>query len=97
LTMTVIVNPLHWYHRPAHLEHVTREMRRRGAPRIRAYFDGEVWHCKEGTHRLRAALALNVAPVMVPIPWWRGKASLERARFAAMRNGHAFPRVEVSP
>ena len=45
---------------------------------------------------VRAALALNVAPVMVPIPWWRSKASLERARYAAMRNGHAFPRVEVS-
>ena len=92
----ILVNPLHHYHRPAHLIHVTAEMRRRGAPTIRAHFDGEVWHCKEGTHRLRAALALGIAPVLVSVPWWRSAAALERARYAAVRNAHAFPRVVVA-
>jgi hypothetical protein len=91
----IIVNPLHWYYSPAHLEEVTAEMRRRGAPRLRAHFDGEVWHAREGTHRLRAAKALGVAPVLIPVKWWRGKASLERARYAAIRDGHVFDRVEV--
>lgn len=91
----VIVNPLHWYYRPAHLEHVIAEMRRLGPPRLRAHFDGEVWHAQEGTHRLRAAKALGVAPVLIPVPWRRTRASLERARYAAIRDGHVFVRVEV--
>lgn len=92
----VIVNPLHWYFRPAHLERVIGEMRRLGPPRLKAYFDGEVWHCREGTHRLRAAKALGLAPVMVPVPWRRTRASLERARYAAIRDGHRFDRVDVA-
>lgn len=91
-----IVNPLHEHFRPAHLEHVIGEMRRRGAPRLRAFFDGEVWHCQEGTHRLRAAKALGVAPIMVPVPWRRTAAALERARYAAIRCGHVFPSVVVA-
>lgn len=43
--MSIIVNPLHHYYRPPHLEHVISEMRRLGPPRIRAYLDGEVWAC----------------------------------------------------
>lgn len=91
-----IVTPLHWYYRPSHLEHVIGEMRRRGAPRLRAHFDGEVWYAREGTHRLRACLALGIAPVLVPVPWHRSQAALQRARFAAIRDGHLFDRVEVA-
>ena len=93
----VIVAPLHWYYTPSHLEHVIEEMRRRGAPRLRAYHDNEtgVWFAREGTHRLRAALALNLIPVLKPIEWWRGRQSLERARYAAIRNGHVFRAVRV--
>ena len=92
----VIVTPLHAYYRPAHLDHVIGEMRRRGAPRIRASLIDGVWYAREGTHRLRAAIALGIAPVLVPVPWRRTRAALERARFAAVRDGHAFPRVEVA-
>lgn len=91
-----IVNPLHHYYRPAHLAHVIGEMRRLGPPRLRGYFDGEVWHMREGTHRLRAAKALGLAPVLVPVPWRKTRAALERARFAAVRNGHVFDRVVVA-
>ncbi len=93
--MSVLVNPLHHYFTPTHLDHVIGEMRKRGAPVLRAYHDGEVWHAREGTHRLRAALALGLTPVLVPVPWWRTRASLERARYAAIRNAHTFARVEV--
>ena len=91
----IIVTPLHWYYRPAHLAHVIGEMRRLGPPRIRAHFDGEVWFAREGTHRLRAAKALGITPVMVPVPWHRSKPSLARARYAAIRDGHVFARVDV--
>ena len=91
-----IVNPLHWYHRPEHLAHVVAEMQRRGPPRIRAHFDGEVWHAHEGTHRLHAAKILGLHPVLVPVRWRKTRAALERARFAALRNGHVFDRVEVA-
>jgi hypothetical protein len=91
----ILVNPLHDYYRPAHLEHVIGEMRKRGAPVIRAHFDGEVWHAREGTHRLRACKALGIAPVLVPVRWKRSRDSLARARVAASRFAHAFERVEV--
>ena len=91
----VLVNPLHAYYRPQHLEHVMAEMAWRGLPVLRAYWDGEVWHAREGTHRLRAAKALGMVPVMVPIRWGRTRAALVRARVAATRNGHRFDRVDV--
>lgn len=91
----ILVNPLHHYYRPEHLQHVIREMQRRGPPVLRAHFDGEVWHCMEGTHRLRAALALGLAPMLRPVPWRRSAVALERARFGAMRQSHSFPRVEI--
>lgn len=75
------------------------ELRRRlGPPRIRAHRDtaSGVWLAAEGTHRLRAARLLGLAPVLIPVPWWRSPRSLERARFAAIEYGHAFPRVEVA-
>ena len=93
--MSVLVNPLHWYHREDHLRHVVAEMRRRGPPRIRAYFDGEVWHAREGTHRLRAAKILGVVPVMIPVPWPKTKLALERARLNAIRNAHSFDAITV--
>lgn len=92
----IIVTPLHHYYRPAHLEHVKAEMLRRGPPRIRASLVDGVWYAQEGTHRLRAAKALGVVPVMVPVRWPRTWASLERAQYAAIRNGHAFDRVDVA-
>ena len=91
----IVVAPLHRYYRPAHLEHVISQMRVLGAPRIRAYCDGETWFAREGTHRLRAAKALGIAPVLVPVPWWRSRAALNRAHFAALDYGHVFPHVEI--
>lgn len=92
----ISVNPLHWYYRQVHLEHVIIEMRRRGAPVIRAFFDGEIWHAKEGTHRLRAAKILGLTPVLVPVPWRRSQAALERARIAAAGMAHRFECIEVA-
>lgn len=93
-----IVAPLHRYFSPAHLVDVMDEMQRRGAPLLRAYFDAPsgAWFAREGTHRLRAAFLLGVAPALTPIPWWRTAAALERARFAAIEYGYAFPRVQVT-
>lgn len=93
--MSITVNPLHDYFRPAHLEHVIGEMKRLGSPVLRGYLDIEanIWHAREGTHRLRAAKALGLTPVFVPVPWGKSKAALERARFAASLYGHTFDRV----
>lgn len=95
--MRVVVNPLHHYYRPPHLDHVIAEMRRRGPPILRAHFDGEIWHAREGTHRLRACKALGVVPVLRSVPWPKSLASLERARFSAPLTAHLFDRVEVTP
>lgn len=90
-----LVNPLHHYYSEDHLRHVISEMRRRESPVLRGFFDGEVWHMREGTHRLRAAKALGIAPTLVHVPWWRSKAALERARYGAILRAHEFDRVEV--
>lgn len=94
----IVVVPLHAHYSPAHLGHVADEMRRLGAPRLRAYLDEATgaWLTFEGTHRLRAALQLGVAPIMVPTPWPRSREALRRARFAAIERGHLFARVEVA-
>jgi hypothetical protein len=91
------VTPLHAHFRPAHLEHVIAEMRRRGPPRIRAHFDTSsgAWLALEGTHRLRAAKLLDLAPVMLPVRWPRSALALMRARFAAVERGHIFDRVTI--
>jgi len=93
----VIVCPLHHYHRTDHLEAVVERMRVLGPPTLRGYWDDEAraWLMREGTHRLLAALRLGLAPRLRPIPWWRTRASLERARWAAVRRGHRFPEVQV--
>jgi hypothetical protein len=89
------VNPLHGYYSPDHLIHVLGEMRRLGPPVLRAAWDDQdgVWHAREGTHRLRAALALGVAPILVRVPWKRTHDA--RARVAALRYAHSFPMVRV--
>lgn len=93
----IVVTPLHAYFSPCHLAHVVEEMRRLGPPRIRAYHDvsSGAWYALEGTHRLRAAMELGLAPVMVAVPWPRSAEALRRARFAAVERGHVFSRVEV--
>lgn len=92
----MIVVPLHAHFSPERLERVTAEMRRRGPPRIRAFHDIEsgAWLSLEGTHRLRAASALGLVPVMVSVRWPRSQAALVRARYAIARRGHTFPDVE---
>lgn len=91
----VVVTPLHAHYSPAHLQHVVREMRRRGPPHIRAYLDAETgtWFALEGTHRLRAAKHLSLVPVMLAVPWPRTRKALIRARHAAETRGHVFPHV----
>ena len=86
----IVVNPPHEHYDPAHLEHVIAVMRERGAPVLRAHYDGEVWHAREGTHRLRAAKALGLTPVLVPVRWRRTRAALQRARVLAAHNAHRF-------
>lgn len=94
----IIVCALHTYHRTEHVHAVAELMRTLGPPVLRGHLDQETgaWLMREGTHRLLAALALGVAPVLVPIPWWRSRASLERARHAAAARGHRFPAVVVA-
>lgn len=96
--MSTVVCPLHEHYDPEHLEHVVSEMTRRGPPRIRASLDPVTgaWFAAEGTHRLRAAKRLGLAPVMVPVPWRRGRKALEAARHAAAIRGHVFPTVSVA-
>jgi hypothetical protein len=93
----IVVCPPHEHHDPAHLEHVAGLMRVLGPPVLRGYQDPAtgVWLMREGTHRLRAAMAQGLAPVIVPVRWWRSRASLHRARYAARQYGHWFPTVVV--
>jgi len=92
--VSVRVCPLHRYFREEHLAQVKVEMQKRGSPTLRGYFDVEsnTWFMSEGTHRLRAAKALDIAPTLVHIPWWRTRKSLERARH--VKHFHVFERVE---
>jgi hypothetical protein len=91
----VRINPLHGYYRADHLERVVQEMRHRGPPTIRAYFDGDTWHAREGTHRLRAAKILGLAPTLVCVAWRRSVTALQRARFQADRHAHVFNFADV--
>jgi hypothetical protein len=93
----VIVTPLHRHFSPVRLQAVIAKMQRLGPPRIMAYFDADfgAWFALEGTHRLRAAKHLGLAPIMVPVRWPRRRVALERARYAAVLTGHEFERVEV--
>lgn len=93
----VIITPPHWYYRPAHLEEVIEQMRVLGPPVLRACWDADAggWYAQEGTHRLRAAKALGLVPVLVPMPWRRSGKARVRAMFRAAVIGHAFERVIV--
>lgn len=54
------------------LPSVIEEMKRIGAPTIRAYYDGEAYQALEGSHRLAAAKELGLTPVideMTPRQW----------------------------
>ena len=93
----VTINPPHHHSNPHHLAHVIAEMVRRGPPVLSAHFDGEVWHAREGNHRLRAAIALGVIPVLVPVRWGRSRDALARARALVAHAGHRFDRIDVGP
>lgn len=88
--MTIV--PLHHYFRQSHLERVIEQMRTLGAPKIRACHDpvSGAWFALEGTHRLRAAKALGLTPIPVPVKWKRGQKALIRARHAIALRGHTF-------
>lgn len=94
----LIVCPLHWYFRPAHLADVEAEMVRRGPPHLRGYLDREtgVFLLREGTHRVRAAHRLGLAPTLVAGPWWRSRQRLQNARVAARTRGLLFDRVVLA-
>ncbi len=55
---------VHAPHRPSpnHLAEVIEEMRTLGAPRIRAWWNGDAWIALEGSHRLAAAHTLGLTP-----------------------------------
>lgn len=93
----MIVCPLHWYYSAAHLVEVQEEMRRRGPPSLRGFLDEEAgaFYLREGTHRIRAALALGLSPTLIRVPWWRSRGSLVSARFAAQRRGLLFEAVDL--
>jgi hypothetical protein len=93
----MIVVPLHEHFSPVRLALVIERMRTLGAPRIHAYFDAttRAWFSREGTHRLRAAKMLGIAPIMVPTRWPRNRSALERARYAIARRGHVFDTLQI--
>lgn len=94
----ITVCPLHWYFDAVRLEHVMREMESRGAPTLRGHIvDDALVLLAEGTHRIRAAHALGLAPVIVCVPWWRSSDALERARHCARRHGLTFDAVAFAP
>lgn len=57
---------VHKHYDAAHLETVKAEMLKLGAPTIKAFWDEALnaWVAVEGCHRLRAAKALSVTPVI---------------------------------
>lgn len=48
-----------------HLKTVVEEMKRRGSPKLRCYYDGQVWHALEGSHRICAAVHLQLPIIVV--------------------------------
>lgn len=59
----------HNHYDEAHLEAVKAEMVKRGAPKIRAIWSETygMWMAVEGCHRLRAAQALGIRPIIIDI------------------------------
>lgn len=52
--------------RPGHLREVVSEMRRRGPPRLYAYWRKRdaAWYALEGSHRTAAAKKLGLVPIL---------------------------------
>lgn len=63
------VHLLHDHFDPSHLEAVKADMLVLGAPTIRAVDMGGWFAAVEGCHRLRAAHALGLTPVLVEVPY----------------------------
>ena len=60
---------LHRHYDKGHLCQVQKEMEILGAPRIRAFWNAEFdhWCAVEGCHRIRAAKALGLKPVIIAL------------------------------
>lgn len=60
---------LHKHYNEAHLETVKGEMMKLGAPKIRAIWSEAyaMWMAVEGCHRLRAAEALGISPIIINV------------------------------
>jgi len=60
---------VHNHYDADHLETVKAQMQELGAPKIRCFFDeaNDVWFAVEGCHRLRAAHALGLTPIIEDI------------------------------
>ena len=70
---TVEIKLLHSDFDADHLEEVTREMQSRGTPTIRVVANQWDQYCAvEGCHRLRAALALDLVPVIEVVDYETG-------------------------
>ena len=52
---------------PAHLATVIEEMKKLGAPKIKAVWCGDHYRAVEGSHRLAACAALDLTPEIVEI------------------------------
>jgi len=58
----------HKHYDEKHLEEVIENMKKMGAPVIRGQFDAnEIFNAFEGCHRVRAAKALGIEPILVEI------------------------------
>jgi hypothetical protein len=67
--MTIAI--LHRHYDEQHLQHVTEQMQTLGAPTIKAVWmeTWQMWVAMEGCHRLRAAHALGLTPVIEEIDY----------------------------
>jgi len=63
----MIICPPHDYMDPTMAYIVKDEMIKLGPPRIRAYYDGEIYRAIEGTHRLWAADYLGYFPEIIEV------------------------------
>jgi hypothetical protein len=83
------INLLHKHYSEEHLQKVVAEMKKQGAPKIRAIWSetyGE-WMAVEGCHRLRAAAQLGLTPTVVDI---------SNNKFATIQSDGESVKVKVS-
>ena len=61
----------HDHYDPEHLDSVVSEMRTLGTPTIKAVYmpNWDAWVALEGSHRIRAAAALGLTPVIDEVEW----------------------------